>query len=296
MPPRRSASVGRLSRLPPSSTSRVQHTTSYRQPSVTPRSYSTRSSIMRVNEKSKTHAHQDQVDMVVCPEFGTNGNLAKKSIRSFQRLVIPSNIKSLDLSDNLITDFYGFNPSENLESLNLTRNPIKNLKGFPNLMQSSHSNPKSGILRNVKMAGTPFSKNAFYRIALIILVGESNIRIIDGERVTASERKIAASYPIECSNLLRVGWQISYPPPSKADLIQIRAKIAEDFRNEPNTSFKPATARNKASLTKSPMIKRKAKPQSKLYEESLKQQENEIDELAKEIERFESELESNQQD
>lgn len=305
MPPRRSASVGRFSRFPPNSARAVPITK--RQPSPASRLYSRNKSSLSSTKNSSTvlavpnEEGIENMTSTVCPDFGELTILSGKSIKSFNRLVIPPNIKSIDLSNNLITDFVGFNPGESLETLDLTNNPIKSLRGFPNLLQISGRNASSaytnhGLLKNIKMNGTPFAKNQFYRIALIIVIGEKNIRTIDGERVTAAERRIASTYAPEFAQLLRSGWQITYPAPPRSDLPKIKAKIAESLRSDNDNQFNLSapSSRTAALVMKSPVIKRKVKPQSKIYEENIQEQEKEIDELQKEIQKLESQIESQQ--
>lgn len=300
MPPRRSESVGRFSRYPPNSVRAIPITK--RQPSPASRLYTrNKSSVSSIKNGSTTSIEQNVDDTdntvgTVCPDFGDTTILSGKSIRSFNRLVIPPNVKTLDLSHNLITDFVGFNPGDSLEELDLSHNPIKSLRGFPNLLQitgrqASSSFTSHGLLKNVKMNGSPFSKNQFYRIALIIVIGEKNIRTIDGERITAAERRIASTYPPECAQLLRSGWQITYPAPPKSDLPKIKAQLAESLRSaESSFNLSAPISRTATVVMKSPVIKRKVKPQSKIYEDNLKEQEKEIEELQKEISKLEGQV------
>ena len=301
MPPRRSASVGRFSRYPPNSARAIPITK--RQPSPASRLYSRNKSTVSTAKNTSAGLEVPDEEGVenttstVCPDFGELTILSGKSIRSFNRLVIPPNIKSIDLSHNLITDFVCFHTGDSLESLDLSFNPIKSLRGFPNLLQISGRNASSaytnhGLLKNIKMNGTPFAKNQFYRIALIIVIGEKNVRTIDGERITAAERRIASTYAPEFAQLLRSGWQITYPAPPKSELPKIKAQIAESLRNDNDNQFNLSgpTSRTAALVMKSPIIKRKVKPQSKIYKENIEEQEKEIEELTKEIEKLESQI------
>ena len=305
MPPRRSASVGRFSRFPPGSTRAIPITK--RQPSPASRLYSrNKSSFSSTKNSSTVLVAQDEEDIEnttgsTCPDFGELTILSGKSIKSFNRLVIPPNIKSIDLSHNLITDFVGFHPGDSLETLNLSYNPIKSLRGFPNLLQISGRNASSaftshGLLKNISLNGSPFAKNQFYRIALIIVIGEKNVRTIDGERVTAAERRIAATYGPEFAQLLRSGWQITYPAPPKSELPKIKAQIAESLRGDNDTQYNVSGSNSRTAtlVMKSPVIKRKVKAQSKIYEDNLNEQKKEIDELSKEIQKLEAQIESQQ--
>ncbi|OHT01251.1 hypothetical protein TRFO_32001 [Tritrichomonas foetus] len=270
MPPKRSASVGRLSRLPPNSIRAIPITK--RQPSPATRS---------------SRAQPPTIVETVCPDFGDSIVLSKRQFKSFSRIVIPANLKTLIITNNQISDFVGFNPSDNLETLDISHNPISSLRGFP-----THCGIKSILLN-----GCPLAKNQFYRIALILVIGKS-LRTIDGDRVTAAERRVANSYLPDCAQLLRSGWQITYPGPTKTEIPKIKASMAETLRSEAASApFGAALTFSSAASVAggyhgcpktSPMImKRRVKPQSQIYEESLKIQEKEIDELTKEIKKLE---------
>ena len=265
MPPRRSSSVGRLSRLPPNAIRAIPITR--RTPSPTSRA--PRPAAQTTSE-------------TICPDFGESIVLSKRSFKSFSRLVIPPNIKTLVITHNMISDFVGFSPPSSLENLDVSDNPIASLRGFPAFC----------ALKNFDCKNTPLARNQFFRIALILVIGKS-LRSINGDKITANERRLAKSYLPECLMLLRAGWQITYPGPSKDEVTRIKAKMAEEVKNEAASSINNNSFRN---TQPSPVIlKRKVRPQSKIYEDSLKKQEKEIEELNREIEKLESQNASRNQ-
>jgi hypothetical protein len=126
------------------------------------------------------------------------------------------------------------------------------------------------------MTDTPFSKNQFYRLSLLLLFGKS-LRSIDGERISGTERQIAASYPPGCDALVRAGWVATYPPPRPADLPQITASLAGKVA--PSRAAAPRTA---------PVIARRPKPQSRVMDETLRAQEAELARLEQDIRRVQA--------
>jgi hypothetical protein len=201
--------------------------------------------------------------VVECPTFGSHAVFANKSLQSLASIPLPPNIKSLNAEKNQIVDFVGFIPSRHLETLKLANNPIASLRGIPPL-------PK---LASIDMSGTPYSKHQFYRVSLLILFGTS-LRLIDGERISGTERQLAKSYPAGTDALIRAGWVVSYPPPSPADLPKITASLAGRV-----TQNRPRVAPARTV----PMIVRRPKTQSKIMDETLKQQELELAKLEEDI-------------
>jgi hypothetical protein len=103
------------------------------------------------------------------------------------------------------------------------------------------------------------------------------LRSIDAERVSGTERQIAASYPQGCEALVRAGWIVTYPPPKPADLPKITASLAGKLA--PNRAGPPKVA---------PVIARRPKPQSKLMEETLRAQEAELARLEQDIKKVQA--------
>jgi hypothetical protein len=201
--------------------------------------------------------------IVECPTFGAHAVFSAKGLQSLSAIHLPPNIKSLNAENNQIVDFVGFIPSPYLEVLNLANNPIASLRGMPPL-------PK---LTTVNMTGTPFSRTQFYRVSLLLLFGKS-VRVIDGERISGTERQIAVSYPQGCDALVRAGWIVSYPPPAPQELRKITTSLAEKVTQK-RTPIARAV----------PVMLRKPKRQSKLMDETLKEQEAELAKLEQDIQK-----------
>jgi hypothetical protein len=146
--------------------------------------------------------------------------------------------------------------------LKVSHNPIASLRGIPPL-------PK---LTSIEITDTPFARNQFHRLALVILFAKS-LRLIDGDRITGTERQIAASYPPGSDTLLRAGWIIAYPPPRQPDIPKIIAALAQ----------KLIVNRPPIQPRATPVIPRRAKPQSKLLDETLQQQAAELAKLEEDI-------------
>jgi hypothetical protein len=199
-----------------------------------------------------------------CPTFGSHAAFVGKSLQNLGAVILPPNIKSLNVERNQIVDFIGFTPSPHLEVLNISNNPVSSLRGIPPL-------PK---LASIHMIGTPYSRTPFYRVSLVMLFGKS-LRTIDGEKISGSERQVSVSYPPGCDALVRAGWIVTYPPPAPRDLGKITASLAGE----------PKVARAIVGATRAtPMIvPRKAKPQSKMMDETLRKQEAELARLEKDI-------------
>jgi hypothetical protein len=128
-------------------------------------------------------------------------------------------------------------------------------------------------LTSIDLSNTPFARNQFSRVSLLILFGK-NLRLIDGERISGTERQIAGAYPPGSDALVRAGWIATYPPPAPGDLPKITASLAGRSTNNRIASGGPRV---------SPVIARKAKPQSKVMDETLKSQAAEMEKLENEI-------------
>jgi hypothetical protein len=195
------------------------------------------------------------------PTFGTNAIFVNRSLHSLSSISLPPNIKLLNVERNQIQDFIGFTPTASLETLKISDNPIASLRGMPIL-------PK---LVTIEISQTPFAKQQFYRVALLILFGKS-LRLIDGERISGTERQIAGSYPAGTDALVRAGWTVTYPPPSPQELGKIKADL----------SSKLAAERAVGSRTTATIVRKPAR-QSKLLDERLSMQNDEMKRLAQEI-------------
>jgi hypothetical protein len=133
-------------------------------------------------------------------------------------------------------------------------------------------------LTSVEFFKTPFSKQPFYRVALLILFGKT-LRLIDGERINGTERQIAASYPQGSDSLVRAGWIVTYPPPTPAEMTKIKANLPVHLTNE----------RTRKSKTSHTTYIHKSLPQSKVLEDVFAAQDEEMRKLAEEIQSMQSE-------
>jgi hypothetical protein len=121
-------------------------------------------------------------------------------------------------------------------------------------------------LVSIDVAKMPFARGQFHRVALLILFGKS-LRVIDGDRISGSERQLAAAYPPGCDALIRAGWVVTYPPPDRADLPRITASLAGKMLRE----------------RAAPVIVRRPRPQSKVMDETIRLQEQEMQRLIADI-------------
>ena len=193
------------------------------------------------------------------PSFSDSLILIKKNINSFSEFEITSDIKHLILKQNEIETFRGFPSLSNLETLDLSENPLKSFLHFPILPH----------LHTINISNTPLALNPHYKIAILILIGNS-IRIINNERITASDRAIAKTYPTEVINLLRSGWDIKFPAPKKEDLTIIITELSKNQKkNQKNNEIK----NNTISIKKQTLI----------INEILEKQEIEIKKLSNQL-------------
>jgi hypothetical protein len=188
-----------------------------------------------------------------------------QGLQTLTSVELPANIKSLNVAHNQLVDFVGLVPSAHLEVLKVANNPIESLRGIPSLPG----------LSTIELSQSPFSRTQFYRVALLILFGKS-LRLIDGERISATERQMAAAYPPGSDAVVRAGWILTYPPPAPGDLPKITASLAGKF------------AQNRAAFPlprSSPRLVRRPKPQSRLLDEAIEMQEAELAKLEQDIRR-----------
>ena len=206
--------------------------------------------------------------------------MINKKLLSFSELEYDSHIKSIDVKRNQISTFLGLPSLKELESLDISDNQIKNFSGFPSL-------PK---LRAISLTNTPLTLNRNFRIALILLVG-SSLRLINGERISASERRFAASYPSESVTLLHLGWDISGQPPPATEVPHIMAKltsttVSSSHRRSSSISRSASTSRSSSRMSTSSRRSLVTKKLSEAVSSRLTQQEEEKKKLRKRIERM----------
>jgi hypothetical protein len=119
-------------------------------------------------------------------ETSAEVNKCRNGLRSFQEVHIPDGTKKLQLSDNHLVDFSGFDPIDSLEELNVDRNPLISFRGFP-------------VLKNLKylsLVGSPVSKLPNFR-ALAILVAGFDLLFLNSREVTTSDRSSALAYDFD---------------------------------------------------------------------------------------------------
>ena len=189
--------------------------------------------------------------------------LRKSRINSVANLQIPDTVTSINLSDNPISDLFGFPCLPKLLNLELNNTNIENLSGLPCLPN----------LKSISVEGTPFNSQPTCRLA-IILSQSPNLQKINGLLITGSEKQLASQYFPECSKLVRAGWIPKIPPPNQAEIVHINSTIVEKRKKEKNKSSE------KSSKTKSPSEKK----QSELFKSRIDQQNQEIEKLQTQIE------------
>ena len=121
----------------------------------------------------KKRLSQKQIAAVVqtgCASF------VSRQIRSFQEIEIPSVAVSLDVSDNQIADFVGFEPQISFETLNVDNNPIVSFHGFPSQQMIIHFSAKQ----------TPIAELPNFRQLALLAIG-TQLETINGTQVTQAE-------------------------------------------------------------------------------------------------------------
>jgi hypothetical protein len=189
--------------------------------------------------------------------FSGTLNLRRSHITTCDRLPVAS-VTKIILASNPIHSLFGFPPTSTLTHLELDQTEIATLYGFP-------SAPN---ITSISIQGTHLMRHQHARIA-VLLVTTPNLRYINGELVTGSERRLTQQYPSECHELVRGGWMPSLPPPQKEDLPIIQKQIVEQ---------RSAGDRVRRSAP-GPEPYAKPKPQSQLYAQTLAQQGEEIKRL-----------------
>ena len=248
----RSSQVSRFSRVPSS------HSAVIKPASRRPSPYRTSKPAKEVKKVEKQKiGPTDFNDMLL---------LINKQITSFSDIDFPDTVKSIDVKKNQISSFVGLSCLKELESIDVSDNLITNFRSFPQL-------PK---LRSISLNNTPLSKTGNFKIALIILVG-SSLRIINGERITATERAFAKTFPEECKTLLRLGWNITSVPPRSSEIQSIISKLTA--ANAPTKEVKQKRVKAKNAPRKlSEAVSKKLSNQ----EEEMRQLKERIEKLSQE--------------
>ena len=188
----------------------------------------------------------------------------RKELDSFANLLIHQNTREIDVSGNLLTDFNGLPSLRHLETLNVSKNKILSFQGFPHFTH----------LTNINVTGNPVAKNEYHRIALLIIC--PSLKVINGEYVRPNELSIVKTYPRECSELLRAGWQLKYPPPKQSDIPKLKKEIAKSV----------AARRDPVKVSAAPTVMHRPKKQSVVYKEMLAKQEAEMRAITQQIEKI----------
>ncbi|OHT00777.1 hypothetical protein TRFO_07755 [Tritrichomonas foetus] len=103
-------------------------------------------------------------------------SFVSRQIRSFKEIEFPPIALSLDLTENRIPDFTGFEPKITLETLIVDRNPICSFHGFPSQQMIIHFSAKN----------TPISELPNFRQLALLAIG-SQLETINGVPVSQSE-------------------------------------------------------------------------------------------------------------
>lgn len=146
--------------------------------------------------------------------FNDNVILSNKNLKTFEGIEIEPTTKNLYVQNNSIKNFKGLGNLQHLETIDLSENEIENFAGFPHLPQ----------LKSINLLKNPITQNRYYKVALIILAGDT-LRLINGERINASDRKLASAYLKDTHILIRNGWNVTFPPPTIDQFPQIKSEV-----------------------------------------------------------------------
>ena len=165
-------------------------------------------------------------------------NLRARHIRRFQDIDIPVVSRTVDLTDNDITSFLGFEPHMDVDTLILDENPILSFLGFPETHSIRHFSAK-----NTYLAALPN-----FRQLAILAIG-SSLETINGTEITAADRAPVSARNLcdyfsrtsvsgssegqqkhlitTLANMIRKGW-INDVFPRKITVIEQEAQMAEN--------------------------------------------------------------------
>lgn len=225
------------------------------------------SSRRTVGSQAKSNRNNQTIEF---ESFGSNVIYVKRRLKHLSQLKFQQNARFVDLRSNCFIDFTGMQSSSSIEKLDVSDNPIESLRNFPSLPH----------LQEINVSRTPFSQHDFYRIAIILVCGQS-LRKINGELISASERNLAKSYSRECESLIKAGWILTYPPPKPSEISTIRSIL-----------IKTQSAKQSSIANISRPVAVSAKPrklQSKVLDETILKQQKEIEELQARIRKLELE-------
>ncbi|EAX86755.1 hypothetical protein TVAG_440670 [Trichomonas vaginalis G3] len=211
---RRSSSVKNIFSRTPST-----HASQIKPPPRRPSPYS--SSALNKSDTSRQNIYVDR--------FNNSTIISNKNIKTFEGVEIYPETKSIYAQNNSIKNFTGLKSLQHLEAVDLSNNCIENFAGFPELPQ----------LKSINLLNNPISKERYFRVALVILCG-STLRTINGERISPSDRKLAAAYLKETHILIRHGWNVTFPPPSKDCFQNIKKSLISHEEPKQTSPSKPS--------------------------------------------------------
>ncbi|EAY22896.1 hypothetical protein TVAG_076430 [Trichomonas vaginalis G3] len=163
-------------------------------------------------------------------------DLKNIEIPSFTPLGIQPKMKTLNVSNSNIISFETLPAEPVLSTIIANNTPLNSYLGFS----------RQNRLANVCVKNTPLSERQYFRIELLIVVGQHLMKI-NGELISPQEREIASQYPIIAQALIESGWSLVYPCPKIEEFrdlaiqFNLRFKgVDKQFTNEiAEQHFKP---------------------------------------------------------
>jgi hypothetical protein len=139
--------------------------------------------------------------------------------RSFHNIQIPDNVQVVQLSDNLLIDFQGFEPIPSIQSIALDRNPLLSFRAFPVLPE----------LTSLSLIGSPLSELPNFRALAYVCAGPQ-LTLLNGTEITSADQANAAAYGDLARPLITRGWLPRKP-------ISLRASVPSPTRQRLVTSI-----------------------------------------------------------
>jgi hypothetical protein len=195
----------------------------------------------------------------ICSSSSNTVLCSKQNLDDISSIDIPSNTEILCISYNRITSFTGFPDLHSLVELDMCFNRIQNFADFPQFPQ----------LEKIDLSHNPVAERRHFRISLIVL--QPKLKFINGTRISKSEKKISELYQQNVCDLLRNGWEMTFPPPSQVDINESQPKIMKK--------------EHCPSLTNKKLI-----TQDQFFVSTIQDQEAELRSLEEEINQFQNEL------
>lgn len=158
-------------------------------------------------------------------KYGLTISKANAKIKTFADLTISPIIQGVNLSTNLITNFEGLQPHENLKTLILDNNPIVSFQGFP-------EKGKLPNLEYISLINCPISKLPNFRSLILALIGPA-LKTINGSEVTRNDLFLSLKYHESIVPFLTKGWIPRKPISITKDTFESINKISERQENDP---------------------------------------------------------------